>query len=303
MLVVTVALATLVGLALGLLGGGGSILSLPILVYVGGIDPKTAIPMELLVVGVTSAAALLPHARAQNVRWRTGVTFGSASVVGAYLGGTAAGWFDGKTLMSLFAVLMAASAIAMLSGKRWSGKLPGFGRPEGPPRQHSGAGVPRWLKAAVLLLEGFAVGALTGMVGAGGGFLIVPTLVVLRGLSMRSAIGTSVFVMTMKSFAGAAGHMQHADIPWGLTAAFAAVAVAASIFGARLTARVPQHQLRTGFGLFMLTMGAIMLLQESGILAVMRQQAWVGVPVATGLALAVWRIGRTITRAEAPAAK
>ncbi len=304
MLAVTLALATLVGLALGLLGGGGSILSLPILVYVGGIEPKTAIPMELIVVGITSIAALVPHSMAGNVRWKTGVTFGLASMVGAYLGGLGATWLSGKTLMALFATLMTVSAVAMLSGKRV--KRATTTRVTLSP--HSQAPRTRktrmhpWLKAGFVVIEGFVVGALTGMVGAGGGFMIVPTLVVLGGLSMRSAVGTSVLIIAMKSFAGAAGHLSHADIPWGLTAGFAAIAVVASIFGARLTSRVPHNQLRRGFGLFVLMMGAIMLLQETGLLTAMREHTWIGVPVGLTLLLGVFWIGREIMRPEPSAA-
>ncbi len=304
MVAVTLALATLVGLALGLLGGGGSILSLPILVYVGGMDPKTAIPMELIVVGITSIAALVPHAMADNVRWRTGITFGLASMVGAYLGGVAATWIHGKTLMALFATLMTVSAVAMLSGKRV--KRPTTTRVTlSPPSQAPGGGkgkLPGWMKAGFVVLEGFVVGALTGMVGAGGGFMIVPTLVVLGGLSMRSAVGTSVLIIAMKSFAGAAGHLSHAEIPWAFTAAFAAVAVVASIFGARLTSRVPHNQLRRGFGLFVLMMGAIMLLQETGLLAAMREQMWIGIPVGITLLVGIYWIGREIMRPEPSAA-
>jgi uncharacterized membrane protein YfcA len=304
MLPVVLALAVLVGLALGLLGGGGSILSLPILVYVGGIDPKTAIPMELLVVGVTSLAALVPHAMSKNVRWRTGFTFGSASMVGAYLGGMAATWFDGRTLLALFAVLMTVSAVAMLSGKK--PKPAEIHRVSLSPKSlapghDTRSKISPFAKAGLVVLEGFVVGALTGLVGAGGGFMIVPTLVVLGGLSMRAAVGTSVLIIAMKSFAGAAGHLAHADIPWALTAGFAAIAMVASLFGARLTNRVPHAQLRRGFGYFVLMMGGIMITQESGLLAAMREQTWLALPVGAGLLACVYWIARTIRPAPSPA--
>jgi uncharacterized membrane protein YfcA len=296
MFVAALLLAVLVGMAIGLLGGGGSILSLPTLVYVAGLDPKEAIPMELIAVGATSLAALTLHAAAGNVRWRTGLTFGLASMAGAYTGGRNAHWFAGSTLLALFATLMAISAVAMLSGKR--------------PRRDQGHRVslapaslppsprckPTLWKPALVVGEGFVVGALTGLVGAGGGFMIVPTLVVLGGLSMHAAVGTSVFIIALNSFAGAAGHLSHADVPWRFTAAFAAIAVVASLFGARLASTVPQARLRRGFGLFVLAMGGVILGQESGLFAAMRERVWLAIPVAVALVLTVFMITREMIR-------
>jgi uncharacterized membrane protein YfcA len=304
MLAVLLALAVLVGLAIGLLGGGGSILSLPVLVYVGGIDAKIAIPMGLVIVGATSIAAMVPHAMAGNVRWRTGFTFGVASMVGAYLGGVAARWFSGGTLLALFAVLMTVSALAMLSGQR--PKAAETHRVSLAPKSLSpgakgGSKLSPRAKAALVVVEGFVVGCLTGLVGAGGGFLIVPTLVVLGGLSMRSAIGTSVLIISMKSFAGAAGHLAHVDLPWSLTAGFTAIAIVASWFGAKLTNRVPHAQLRRGFGVFVLSMGGVMIAQETGLFALMRERVWLAGPVGIALLSFVWWIARAIRPAPSTA--
>ncbi len=298
MIILTLILASLVGLALGLLGGGGSILSLPILVYIAGIPPSSAIPMELFVVGVTSLAALIPHAMEGNVRWRTGLTFGTASMVGAYIGGVFAANLDRRSLLGLFALLMSVSALVMLRGK--AKRSPGAGhRVSAAPGSLPAAAKPNpsgIKKALIVSLEGFVVGGLTGLVGAGGGFMIVPTLVVLGGLSMRAAVGTSVMIMAMKSFAGALGHLSHADIPWALTFGFAAIAVVTSFFGARLAGRVPQEQLRRAFGYFVLLMAGLMASQEFGLLASLGQRPYVAASAALALGVCVYWIARELLR-------
>jgi|SRR5690606_18778986 len=222
-------------------------------------------------------------------------------MTGAYLGGVSAAGLSGKTLLALFATLMIVSAVAMLSGGRG-------GRPRDKeahrvtvaptslgPAAPAGKGKPI-VKVSLVVLEGFVVGGLTGLVGAGGGFMIVPTLVVLGGLTMRAAVGTSVLIIAMKSFAGAAGHLSHAEIPWGLTSGFAAIAVIASVAGARLASRVPGEQLRRAFGYFVLTMGGIMGAQELGVLAALRERPWLGLAVGAALATAVYRIAREVLR-------
>ena len=197
MIVLTVALAVLVGVALGLLGGGGSILTVPLLAYVAGMEPKQAIATSLLVVGVTSAVGALSHARAGHIQWRTGLIFGSTAMLGAYAGGLLARFVPGTVLLIGFAVMMIATAVAMLRGN-------------GARRAETGRPMPLWL----VLSEGLVVGLVTGMVGAGGGFLVVPALVLLGGLPMPVAVGTSLVVIAMKSLAGLGGYLATVDIDW-----------------------------------------------------------------------------------------
>lgn len=159
-------LAVLVGLSLGLLGGGGSILAVPILTYVVGMAPREAIAASLFIVGVTSAVSVLGHARAGRVRWKTGAIFGVAGMVGAFVGGLVGGYVPGTVLMILFAVMMAATATAMIRARRKPGD--GGGSTE--------------LPLVRVIGDGFLVGIATGLVGAGGGFLIVPALNLLGGL-------------------------------------------------------------------------------------------------------------------------
>lgn len=248
-------LAILVGVALGLLGGGGSILTVPLLVYVAGLEAKEAIATSLLVVGVTSLAALVPHARAGRVRWRTGAIFGAAAMAGAYAGGRVAEFIPGTVLLIAFALMMVATAAAMIRGRSRAGT--------GDPGEVAGEGDSRDLPVKLVLLEGVVVGLVTGLVGAGGGFLVVPALVLLGGLPMSVAVGTSLLVIAMKSFAGLAGYLSSVTIDWGLALGVTGMAVLGSVVGAFLAGRVPQDRLRQGFGWFVLVMGVVVLGQSA----------------------------------------
>lgn len=239
-------LALLVGLSLGLLGGGGSILTVPLLHYVMGQSAHAAVAGSLLVVGTTAIVALLPHARAGRVRWKTGLGFGLASMVGAYGGGRVARFVPPTVLLIAFGVMMLATAIAMLRKP----KRPAVARE----RARSS-----WMLVAV---EGLVVGAVTGLVGAGGGFLVVPALVVLGGLPIAEAVGTSLLVIGMKSFAAFAGSAGSVALDLPLLGAVAVVAVLGSVLGARLVAKVPAAQLQAAFGWFVVVMSVVVLGQE-----------------------------------------
>lgn len=245
-MIIVVVLAVFVGLSLGLLGGGGSILVVPLLTYVGGLDPREAIATSLFVVGATSLASLIGHARQGNVRWRIGLIFGAAGMVGAFLGGLAGGRLPGTLLMIAFAVMMIATAGAMIRGRKNAGSAPDS-------HDH-----PLWR----ILLDGLVVGAATGLVGAGGGFLVVPALALLAGLPMAAAVGTSLLVIAMKSFAGLAGYLTSVSLNWPLVAAVTGAAILGSVVGVRLNSVVPEAALRKGFGYFVLLMGAFVLSQE-----------------------------------------
>src|SRR5512135_870104 len=212
MFALAVALSVVVGVSLGLLGGGGSILTVPILVYVAGLAPKPAIATSLFVVGVTSVAALVPHVRTGRVRWRTGLLFGFAGMTGAYTGGRLAEFVPGTLLLIAFGSMMLATAIAMLRSRRDT---------PGTPEPHE-------LSVARAVSYGAAVGLVTGLVGAGGGFVIVPALALLGGLPMPAAVGTSLLVIAMNSFAGLYGHLHSVHIHWGLALGVTAAAVGAA---------------------------------------------------------------------------
>jgi uncharacterized membrane protein YfcA len=241
--VVTIALAAIVGVALGMLGGGGSILMVPLLTYIGGVDAKQAIATSLLVVGVTSAIGAIGHARAGRVRWGVGLVFGGAGMAGAYGGGLLARFVPGSALLVGFALLMCGAAVAMLRGRA---DLSDADR--APMRR--------------LVAMGLAVGAVMGLVGAGGGFLLVPALVLLGALPMSAAVGTSLIVIALQSFAGLAGHLAGTPIDWRSAAVITAAAVAGGLVGGRLTTKVEPDALRRGFGWFVLAMASLILARE-----------------------------------------
>lgn len=240
-------LSVLIGLSLGVLGGGGSILTVPILVYVAGLDPKEAIAASLFVVGVTSAAGAISHARGGRVKWRTGLLFGAAGMAGAFAGGLLGGHLPGDLLLLAFALMMVATSIAMLRGRKSAD----------PSKVHTELPVFR------VLLDGAVVGLVTGLVGAGGGFLVVPALALLGGLPMSVAVGTSLIVISMKSLAGLAGYLTTVQLDWGLVLGVTVAAVVGSVIGGRLAGRIPEVALRKAFGWFVLAMGTFVLVQQA----------------------------------------
>jgi uncharacterized membrane protein YfcA len=247
------------GLTLGLLGGGGSILAVPILHYVLGLEAKEAITASLFIVGVTSLVVTLQHARKGNVRWRTGLIFGGVAMVGAYAGGLVGNYVPGPILLTLFAAMMLVAGIAMLRSRR-ADTTPAKERNGSPP-------------ILAIAVEGLFVGFVTGLVGAGGGFLVVPALVFFAGFDMRRAIGTSALVVTMKSFAGFAGYATHVQVDMGLALGITAAAVVGSVVGVALVNRIPAARLRRIFGAFVLAMAVYVLARE--LPATFLEDAWV----------------------------
>lgn len=247
MLAVATALAVFIGIALGLLGGGGSILTVPLLVYIVGMDAKAAIASGLFVVGITSLVGLVSHARAGRVRWRTGLVFGASGMVGAFIGGRIGVHLPGTLLLIAFALMMVATAIAMIRG-----------------RKVRDASEPRPLPLARVITDGVVVGLVTGTVGAGGGFLVVPALALLGGLPMPVAIGTSLLVISMNTLAGFAGYATSISIDWTVTLLITASAIVGALVGSRLAGRIAPEVLRRSFGWFVLVMAAVMLVEETG---------------------------------------
>jgi uncharacterized membrane protein YfcA len=243
-------LSVVIGVSLGFFGGGGSILTVPLLVYVFGLEPKEAIASSLLVVAVASLAAAVQHWRAGNVHTRAALVFGAAGMTGAYLGGRAGALMDGGVLLLLFASIMVLTALAMWRGRRAPAQLDSARSSDGK-----------------LLLQGLAVGCFTGLVGAGGGFLIVPALVLWAGLSMSTAVGTSLLVIVLNSLAGFSGYSAHVSVDYELVAAVSACAVGGSFLGTRLTRRVEPGSLRRSFAGFVLVMAVLILLREGSLVA------------------------------------
>lgn len=245
-LILTVLLATLIGVSLGLLGGGGSILAVPLLVYVADLPVMEAIATSLLVVGVTSVVGILSHARARRIRWRTGLLFGLAGMAGAYVGGRLAEHLPAGLLLTAFAVVMLATSVAMIRGPRATGER--TTPRERPPLRTS--------------LDGVLVGLVTGLLGTGGGFLVVPALALRGGLPMPVAVGTSLVVIAMNSVAGLAGHLAAVRVDWGLAAAVTTAAILGSAVSARFAGRIPAETLRRLFGWLVAAMGILVIAQQ-----------------------------------------
>lgn len=244
------ALAVLIGLSLGLLGGGGSILTLPILVYVVGLPTHEAIALSLLVVGTTSIAALIPHARHGRVRWKTGALFGITSMVGAYAGGRLAHLVPATLLLLGFGAMMVITAFGMMRDRKEATS------------ESSTSNLVTELPLVRIAVIGLLVGSITGLVGAGGGFVVVPALVLLARLPMHTAVGTSLLVISMNSYAALAGHLGSVELDLGLAVLFSSAAVLGSFLGSTLSSRVPQAMLRRGFAWFVIVMAVFILFQE-----------------------------------------
>ena len=254
MLLLGLLLALLVGLSLGLLGGGGSILAVPIFVYVLGFSAKESIAMSLAVVGTTSLVGAIRHGRIGNLNLRVALVFGPFAMGGAYLGARLAVFVSGATQLAFFAIVMLLAALFMFRDR--------------PPRRSGRLGLERpALALALVVLEGLAVGVLTGLVGVGGGFLIVPALVLLTGLPMKEAVGTSLLVIAMNSVAGFAGYLPQVEVEWAFMAGFACVAVGGIWLGTHLVRSVAPHALRRAFAAFLLVMGAWILYSNRSALA------------------------------------
>lgn len=241
MLTLALVLAALIGLSLGLLGGGGSILTVPVLVYVLGFAAKPAIAMSLPVVGITSLVGAAMHWRLGNVRVPTALTFGLLAMVGAFAGAKLAAYMSGAAQLSLLAVVMLAAAGSMLRGSRPDDKN------EPTPR------------ATLLVPVALSVGVLTGLVGIGGGFLVVPALVLLARVPMKEAVGTSLLVIAMNSASGFVGYLGSVDFDWRFLSGFTVAAVCGALVGTSLAERVPQATLKRGFAVFLLMMGGFVL--------------------------------------------
>lgn len=249
-----------IGISLGIIGGGGSILTVPVLVYLLGVDPVTATAYSLFIVGVTSFIGAFPKYRQGEIDLRTAVIFGIPSILAVFLTRKfllpsipynvfTMGSFQltkPTLLMLLFALLMLVAALSMLKK----------------PMTGSSENARPVFNYPLILLEGTIVGMLTGLVGAGGGFLIIPALVLLSKLPMKQAIGTSLLIIAAKSIIGFTGDLGHTPIQWPLLLLVTALSIAGIFLGNRLAKRISGGSLRTAFGWLVLVMGVYILVKE-----------------------------------------
>jgi uncharacterized membrane protein YfcA len=243
----------LIGAALGLLGGGGSVLTVPIFVYVLGFSPKEAIAMSLAVVAATSAFGTVGYWRAGHVNVRIATVFGGVAMLGTLLGVRLARFIPGTTQMVMFGAVMLAAAVFMLRG-----------RPPGDEQRCEGT---RSVASTVKVVAGgLLVGSLTGIVGVGGGFLIVPALVLMQ-MPLRQAVGTSLLVITGTCVVGVLGYLGHVSLDWAAVALVAAGTLPGMALGSYLHQYVPQPILRRGFAVFLVVMAAFIFVESMGPLA------------------------------------
>lgn len=234
------ALAALIGLSLGLLGSGGSIITLPVLVYVARIPAQQAVGMSLVIVGGTSALGSLLNMRRGAFNFRAGALFALSGMAGAFVGAKFTHLVSASMLLLLFGSLMLVAGMRML-------------RCDATARQSQPCHPLRCLAA------GIAVGVLTGFLGVGGGFLILPALVLFAGLDMKSAIGTSLAVIAVNCLGGLIGQLRYVNFDWPLTLTFLVLSIFGMIAGTALANRLPAMLLRRGFAWCVLLLGIALI--------------------------------------------
>ncbi|GAA3126201.1 sulfite exporter TauE/SafE family protein [Streptomyces goshikiensis] len=241
-LILALAAGAVIGLALGALGGGGSVLAVPALIYLLGFTPAAATTASLIIVTATSATALYTHATSGNVRWKTGILFAAAGIVPAIAAATLATRLPEAVLTAAFAAIAALAALRML-------------KPPHPEQQ------PRPVRPARAAGAGAGLGAVTGFLGVGGGFLAVPSLVGVLGLRMRAAVGTSLLVITVNSLAALAARAGTSTPPGldGHRPPFTGAAILGAWDGKRLASKISGPTLQRIFAIVLLTVAALML--------------------------------------------
>lgn len=248
--------AILVGVTLGLLGSGGSILTIPVLVLLLQRPNKLAIAESLAIVGCVALFAAIPYATHKQIHWRSVLFFGLAGMFGAYLGACGSHYCPGTIQMILFAIVMLAASWCMLF---WTTSSP---------YETGNGSQPTWR----LIVDGLLVGSMTGLVGVGGGFLIVPALVLLSRLPMRLAVGTSLVIIAMNAFTGFAVQQARLDevalhVDWLIIAIFAIIGVAGSFLGSYIGSKLPQETLRRVFALFIVPVSLYILYQQYTVIS------------------------------------
>lgn len=238
----------IMGLLLGLLGGGGSVLAVPMFVYGLGMPPPQAVAASLAVVGATSLVGAMSYWRAGLIDVRRGLLVGALAMAGGYAGAALASRIGGPAQLLVFVAVLIGAAVAMLTRR-----APSEAGAAAPPLPFT----PRSLFA--IAAAATAIGVLTGVVGIGGGFLFVPALVLLARMPMPQAIGTSLLVIAMNAAAATVGYLGRVAIPWDAALFVTGVAVVGVLAGGRVACLVPQRALQRAFGVVLLLVAGLML--------------------------------------------
>ncbi len=233
-----------IGLSLGLLGGGGSILTVPALVYLVGQSPQAAITTSLAIVGANSVLGASFHSAQRTLNWHVALVFGGAGMIVAYLAAGLSKFFSPAALLVAFALLMLVIGGLMLL------------------RRDAPTATPTTPSVPLMLASGAGVGLLTGVLGVGGGFLIVPALVMLVGLPMNQAVGTSLVIIAANSAAGLLGHLSAGMFDLWLTLIFVAAGLVGTFVGARIAQRLPAQRLRQAFAGLVVLLAVFLLLDN-----------------------------------------
>ena len=242
--VIAFSIALVIGVSLGLLGGGGSILTVPVLVYALGFDVKPAVAMSLFIVGLTSLVGAAVHWRLGNVRLPSAGLFSALAMAGAFAGARLSTLLPSSAQLALLAVVMLAASVSM------------FRRPSRQMEEDARRVAPRPMSLGAVAV---GVGVLTGLLGVGGGFLIVPALALLARIPMRQAVGTSLVVIALNSAAGFVGYLGVVPVDWAFLAGFTSVAAVGALGGAAMMHLVPVPVLRRSFAALLLAVGAFLL--------------------------------------------
>ncbi len=243
----------MIGLALGLFGSGGSIVTVPVLVYLVGQPEKIAIAGSLAIVGAVAGLGALSYIRRGLVDWRSVLWFGGPGIAGTVAGAWLAEFVSGRFQLAVFALVMLVAAVGML-------------------RQRTAAHTPKARARWKIVVDGIAVGALTGFVGVGGGFLIIPALILLGGLNPVIAVGTSLIIIALKSLAGFAKYLSVLErldlsVDWSIIGIFIVLGGLGSVVGGWLGRRLPAEVFRKGFAALLLIVAAGILIDASGLIS------------------------------------
>ncbi|MBE9223348.1 sulfite exporter TauE/SafE family protein [Cyanobacterium stanieri LEGE 03274] len=252
-------LAIIIGLSLGLIGGGGSILAVPILRYVMGVEPRSAIAMSLFIVGTVSIIGIIPHWRQGNVNLPVAISFIPPAMVGSFLGAkiTQFPFITDTVQLVAFGIVMLLASILMIkksSAKTSTKEL------EKTTVKVKTISKNKTKKIILTITEGLVVGILTGFVGVGGGFLIIPALVLVGGIPMKEAVGTSLLIIAAKSASAFMGYLTLVNIDWILTIGFTFAATVGIISGSYLSKIIDAKYLQKGFGYFVLVVAIFVLI-------------------------------------------
>jgi uncharacterized protein len=250
-----------IGISLGLIGGGGSILTVPVLVYLFGVEPVLATAYSLFIVGLSSLVGAFPKYKQGLVNIKTAIIFGIPSIAAVFatrkfivpliptevfeIGGLIV--TKSILMMLLFAVLMVFASVSMIREKQ---------------NKNNVAEGPQQFNYPLIIIEGAVVGILTGLVGAGGGFLIIPALVLLSKLPMKQAVGTSLLIIAAKSLIGFTGDLSNYQMNWTLLASVTTLAIVGIFIGNKISLSIDGNKLKKGFGWFVLIMGIYIIIKE-----------------------------------------